>query len=237
MKAAVVDVDVGALLDPDEDPRKCDTPDPAGVRALAAVVAEQVAAFGGLSGPVGCTFPARLHAGQVVTAVNMDEDWLGENPAAVFEEATGRPFAVINDADAAGVAEVAFGAARDRQGLVAVVTLGTGVGTALLLDGRLVPGTELGDLELDGTPVAELASRQAYEDGGLTVADWAVNVGRFFASLVELVDPVLIVVGGGGGENEHLVSLVREAATVEVRPAVLGNNAGLIGAALMASNL
>lgn len=228
VKAALVDVDAGALV---ADPDECPTPDPATVDALTAVVASMVDSFEDRAhGAVGCTYPGRLHAGRAITAVNLHHSWLGENPSAAFELATGRPFVVLNDADAAGVAEAVFGAGRGVEGVIVMATLGTGVGTALIHNRTLLPNTELGELG-----AAEGVSRKDSEDMGLTTAQWAENISAFCDRLVALVDPDLVILGGSAGEDGKLMAMV--SSSVEVRPAALGTSAGIVGAALTASKL
>jgi polyphosphate glucokinase len=238
VKAALVDLVDGRVVD--GELHEVPTPQPAPPAALAAAVREAVglvvaAAGGGVDGPVGCTFPGRLRSGSSLTAVNLDESWVGERPADHIERAVGRPFHVVNDADAAGMAELRFGAGRDRHGVVVVVTLGTGVGSALFVDGELVPGTELGEVDVDGRPASEVASLAAREALGLDWDAWAANVGRFLQRVQDLVDPELIIVGGGASDDpDRLRPALRQPC--EVVPAALGNAAGVIGAALYASH-
>lgn len=226
VKAALVDVDAGALL---ADPDECPTPQPATIGALTAVVAELVGACGA-DGAVGCTYPGRLHAGRAVTAVNLDDSWLGESPSGAFEQATGRPFVVLNDADAAGIAEAVYGAGRGVDGVIVLATLGTGVGTSVIHNRTLLPNTELGELG-----AAAGVSRKDREDLRLTTSQWAANIGAFCDRLVALVDPDLVVIGGSASEDDELMAQI--TASVEVRPAALGTSAGIIGAAFTASTL
>lgn len=226
VKAAHVDVDEGRLS---AEPAECPTPKPATFESLVHVVASMVDTAGG-AGAVGCTYPGRLRAGRAITAVNLHDSWLGENPAAAFEQATGRPFVVLNDADAAGVAEVVYGAGRGVEGVVVMTTLGTGVGTAVLHNGALLPNTELGELG-----AAKGVSRKDRDDLGLDNVEWAENISRFCDRLVALVDPNLVIVGGSASEDDALVSMVK--TSVEVRGARLGKAAGIIGAAYAASRI
>jgi polyphosphate glucokinase len=234
IKAGAVDLVAGRLVG---DLCELDTPRPAPPGVLATAVRDVVAKVGtagGDDGPIGCTFPGRLRAGASLTAVNLDESWVGERPADHFEHRVGRPFHVLNDADAAGLAEMRFGAGRDRDGIVLLVTLGTGIGTALFHDGELLPGTELGEVDVDGRPATEVASCSAREQLGLDWRAWAENVGRFLQRMQDLVDPQLIIVGGRISEDpSQLEPALRQPC--EVVPAALGNAAGVIGAALFAS--
>ena len=232
IKAAPVDLAEGALV---HDLAETPTPDPAPPAALAAAVAEAVGPMlDEAEGPIGCTFPGRIRAGTSLTAVNLHDSWVGERPGDHFELATGRTFHVVNDADAAGVAEMTFGAGVGRSGVVLMVTLGTGIGTSLFVDGTLAPNTELGEVDVDGRPAAEVASRAARDERGLSWEEWARDVGSFLQRLQDLVDPDLIIIGGRVSENpEQLGPALRQP--VEVVPASLGNAAGVIGAALLAS--
>lgn len=235
IKAAAVDLVEGRVRG---DVHETPTPSPAPPDALGAAVARAVRlvdAAEATDGPIGCTFPGRIRAGTSLSAVNLSESWIGERPGDHFEAALGdgRTFHLVNDADAAGTAEVRFGAGSD-EGVMLMVTLGTGIGTALFVDGALVPNTELGEIDVDGVPASKVASRAAKEEAGLDWEAWAANVARFLRRLQDLVDPDLIVVGGGVSEHpERLRPALRQPC--EVVPAALGNAAGLIGAALVAS--
>ena len=236
IKAAVVDLVEGAVVG---DLCEVDTPRPAPPAALATAVRDAVVKADGTNrgteGPIGCTFPGRLRAGSSLAAVNLDETWVGERPADHFERAVGRPFHVLNDADAAGLAEMRFGAGRDRGGVVLMVTIGTGIGTALFLDRQLLPGTELGEVDVDGKRAADVASCAARDELGLDWRTWAENIGRFLQRMQDLVDPQLIIVGGRISEEpERLEPALRQPC--EVVPAALGHAAGVIGAALYASH-
>jgi polyphosphate glucokinase len=161
---------------------------------------------------------------------------LGTDAAALFREATGRPVVVLNDADAAGLAEARFGAARGRDGVVLVLTFGTGIGSALLNDGELVPNTELGHLELDGHDAEDDAAAAVREDEGLSWEEWGARVERYLQHLEALFSPDLFVVGGGVSKRferfaDHL------DVEAEIVPAQLRNNAGIAGAALVAAGL
>jgi polyphosphate glucokinase len=223
VKSALVDVDAGRVLG---DIDECPTPQPATVADLAAVVASMIRG----EGAVGCTYPGRLHAGRAVTAVNLDDSWLGESPSGAFEQATGRPFVVLNDADAAGIAEAVYGAGRGVDGVIVLATLGTGVGTSVIHNRTLLPNTELGELG-----AAEGVSRKDSEDLRLTTSQWAANISEFCDRLVALVDPDLVVIGGSASEDDELMAQI--TASVEVRAAALGTSAGIIGAAFTASKL
>ncbi|MDQ1635672.1 MAG: polyphosphate glucokinase [Frankiaceae bacterium] len=229
VKGAPVDVSSGMLAG---DRFRVPTPQPATPAAVAGVVAEVTAHFD-WSGPVGATFPAVVKQGTALTAANVDGSWIGTDINAVLGETTGCRVTAVNDADAAGIAEMAFGAGRDRSGVVVMTTLGTGIGTAVFLDGRLLPNTELGHLEIDGYDGETRASDSAREREGLSWDDWAERLTRYLRHLEDLLWPDLIILGGGVSKkaNKYLSSL---RVRTEVVPATLLNNAGIVGAALAA---
>jgi polyphosphate glucokinase len=191
---------------------------------------ELVGRFPDATGPVGVTIPGVVRAGVVHSAANIDKRWLGTDADALLTERLGRDVHVVNDADAAGVAELRYGAAKGRSGLVILTTLGTGIGSALLYNGVLVPNSELGHLEIDGY-VAETraaASIKTIED--LSWEEWAGRLTTYYRTLEKLFSPDLFVVGGGVSKDApdflHLVDI-----ETEIIPATLRNRAGIIGAA------
>ncbi len=230
IKADLVDVDAGR---PAGRLLEVATPRPATPAAVAEAVGEVVGRFG-WDGPVGCSLPAVVRRGVAHTAANIDPAWIGTDAEAVFSEATGLAVTVVNDADAAGIAETAHGAARGRSGVVLVLTFGTGIGSALFVDGTLVPNTELGHLELDGhVPVEAWAAARVRTDEGLSWETWAGRVDRLLRHLVALFSPELIVVGGGVSRRwDRFGHLLRTG--VETVPAFFGNQAGVVGAAMAA---
>lgn len=230
IKGAVVDLEVGALA---SERFKVLTPQPSTPGAVAVAVAEVVSKFA-WEGGVGCTFPAVVHAGVARSAANVDHSWIGTNIEEVVGAATGLPVTAVNDADAAGVAEANWGAAKGQKGLVVVVTLGTGVGTALIYNGVLVPNAELGHLEVEGVDYETKASAAARERDGLSWEKWAKRLQRYFSALEFYLSPELFVVGGGVSRRaEKFLPLLKlEAAIV---PASFQNEAGIIGAAYLAA--
>lgn len=183
---------------------------------------------------VGAGFPAVVKHGVATTASNIDETWLGENVSKVLSDETGKEVAVLNDADAAGIAEVRFGVGRGVPGVIAMVTLGTGIGTALLVEGTLVPNTELGHFKLRGKDADELAAGRVREDQDLSWEKWARNVQDYLEALDRLIWPDLIIIGGGvSAEPEKFLPYIRVRPVVVA--ATLGNDAGIIGAALYAT--
>jgi polyphosphate glucokinase len=230
IKGAVVDLDEGDFA---ADRIRVDTPQPATPAAVAATVSDVLDGLGG-NGPVGCTLPAVVRRGVAHSAANIDPEWIGVDAEGLLGEAAGRPVTVLNDADAAGLAESRFGAAQDRDGVVLVLTFGTGIGSALFIDGRLVPNTELGHLELDGVDAEARASAAARKGDDLSWPEWADRVDRYLHHLEGLFSPDLFVVGGGVS-RKHDRFLPRLTVSTEVVPALLRNRAGIIGAAQAAA--
>jgi polyphosphate glucokinase len=232
IKGAPVDLDAGTFT---AERRRIPTPSPSTPEAVAAVVAEIVHSFGAESGdqPVGVTFPAVIQHGVARTAANVDKSWIGTDVDQRFTAVLGRPVHVVNDADAAGFAEARFGAAKDVPGVVIVSTLGTGIGSALLLDGKLVPNSELGHLEIDGHDAESKAADSAREREDLSWEKWAKRLQRYFQVVEDLFWPDLIVIGGGVSKKSERFLPLLELRTPIV-PASLLNDAGIVGAAVLA---
>lgn len=187
-------------------------------------------------GPVGLTFPGVVKNGIAWTAANVDEHWIGLDVKKTLEQRISRPVAFLNDADAAGIAEMSLGAGRGRKGTVMVLTLGTGIGTALFTDGRLVPNTELGHLEVLGQEAEHRAAARVRVDRGLGWPEWSEAVNEVLASYHALLWPDLFIIGGGVTENwNRFGTLLRCRA--EILRAYFGNDAGIVGAALAAAAL
>ncbi|MEU8591510.1 polyphosphate--glucose phosphotransferase [Streptomyces sp. NPDC048664] len=233
IKGAPVDLERGELA---QERHKVLTPHPATPDGVADAVKEVVGHFG-WTGPVGITFPGVVTGGSMIrTAANVDKSWIDTDARTLFgSRLNGLPVTVLNDADAAGVAEMKFGAGRDRKGTVIVLTLGTGIGSALFVDGALVPNTELGHLELGGHEAEKRASTKAKEDHDLTWEHWARRVRKYLAHVEMLFSPELFVIGGGvSRKSEKFLPLI-EGVTAEIVPAQLQNNAGIVGAAMRAA--
>jgi len=229
IKGAVVDLNVGAFIG---ERIRIDTPRPATPEAVAAVVAEMVTVLD-VGGPVGCTLPAVVHNGVAASAANIDKTWIGVNAERLVAEATGRRATVLNDADAAGLAEQRFGAAGGRDGVVIVLTLGTGIGSAILIDGHLLPNTELGHLELDGHDAESKASAAVRKADDLSWKVWAARLDHYLHHVEALFSPDLFVLGGGvSRKHDRFMPLL--TVDTEVVPATLRNQAGIVGAALRA---
>ncbi|UFN43047.1 polyphosphate--glucose phosphotransferase [Nocardioides okcheonensis] len=230
IKGAPVDLEVGDFA---HDRVRIDTPKPATPAAVAQVFEQIVGSFPASSTPVGVTVPGIVRRGVVLSAANIDKSWIREDADAIFTEALGREVHVVNDADAAGLAEAEFGAAKGRRGQVLVITLGTGIGSAMIWDGELVPNTELGHLELDGAVAEVTTATSAREREGLSWEDWSARLTRYFRHVERLFTPDLFVVGGGVSKSWEKFGHLIEIDT-EIIPASLQNRAGIVGAALVA---
>jgi len=229
VKGAVVDTRKGLFV---TDRLRIATPQPATPDAVTEVVAKIVGHFD-WDGAVGCTFPGVVTHGTIHTAANLDAAWVGVDAGKLFAKEIGRHVTVMNDADAAGVAEQAFGAARKEAGVVVMVTLGTGIGSAVIHRGELLPNTELGHLELHAGDAEKYASDAARERLGLSWADWSARLSEYFQLVENLTWPDLFVVGGGVSKEPDLFLPQIECRT-KIVPARLRNKAGIIGAALYA---
>jgi polyphosphate glucokinase len=229
IKGAPVDPKCGALL---AERRKLATPQPATPQAVIDAVAELAAGFG-WSGPVGCAVPAVVKGGVTLTASNIDAGWIGCDAAGLLCNALHRPVAVLNDADAAGLAELSFGAGREQRGTVVMLTLGTGIGSALMVDGVLLPNTELGHLDIRGKPAERRASAQVRKIEALSWERWAARLSEVLIAIELLVWPDLFILGGGVS-RKHQRFFHRLNCRTPVVPAALGNDAGIVGAALAA---
>ncbi len=231
IKGARVDLDAGEF---DGDRIKILTPKKAKPKNVVPIITE-IIEQAQWSGPFGCTFPGVVRHGVLHTAANLGDAWIGVNLEEVLAEATGHDVAVLNDADAAGLAEVRFGAAKGRDGVVVLTTLGTGIGTALINDGALVPNTELGHLQIYGTSadVEKYAASSVKDKEKLSYEEWAERLQVYYSHLEYLISPDVIVVGGGVSRKAHkFLPLISTDA--ELIPAELRNAAGIVGAAVMA---
>lgn len=231
IKGALVDLGTGALVS-----ERVKRPTPPG-GAPDAIVAQTVEILAELDAPaeapVGVCFPAIVLEGRTMSAANVSEQWIGLEAERLFEAELGRSIHFVNDADAAGFAEARYGAAAGQPGLTILTTLGTGIGSAFLFDGTLIPNTELGHLELDGDDVEHWASNGVRERQELTFEAWAQRLQRFYAHVEFLFSPQLLVVGGGVSKHhEQFLPLLR--LRTPIVPATLRNNAGIMGAAALA---
>ncbi|MFF9099665.1 polyphosphate--glucose phosphotransferase [Streptomyces rubrogriseus] len=232
-KGAPVDLDRGDLA---QERCKVLTPHPATPDGVADGVKEVVEHFG-WTGPVGLTFPGVVTGGATVrTAANVDKSWVDTDARALFgERLGGLDVTVVNDADAAGVAEMHFGAGRGRKGTVILLTFGTGIGSAVFTDGLLVPNTELGHLELDGHDAEKRASSKVKDDHDMSWEHWAHRVQKYLAHVEMLFSPELFIIGGGVSRKSQKFLPHIKDVRAEIVPAQLQNNAGIVGAAMHAA--
>lgn len=233
VKAAVVDIDRGELA---SERQRIETPHPATPDAVAEVVKELVTMLGPAE-KVGITIPAVVRSGVVRSAANIDDSWIGTDARLLFSDVLGIDCTVLNDADAAGVAEMRFGAGVGRDGVVILVTLGTGIGSAVFTDGVLVPNTELGHLEFKGGVAEKYAASSVRENEDLSWHHWGHRVGHYLSMLDGLFSPELFIVGGGVSKKfskyEGYIRDKMDTGT-EIVPAQSLNQAGIVGAALTA---
>jgi polyphosphate glucokinase len=230
IKGAPVDVSTGTLT---EERYRVETPHPSNVDQVVAVVAEVAKRFSAAD-RVGITFPGVVLDGVTKTAANVDRSWIDAPAAELLGGAVGLPVTVLNDADAAGLAEMRFGAGRDQRGVAIMLTFGTGIGTAVFLDGRLVPNTELGHLEMHGHDAEDRASERAREEHDLSWPEWAHRVQKYLEHVENLFWPDLLIIGGGVSKRSDKFLPLIDIRT-RVVPAALQNNAGIVGAALAAA--
>lgn len=227
VKAAPVDLATGERL---AKRVRIPTPQPSTPEAVYEVFDALVAEFS-WQGPIGCAMPSVVRSGVVMTAANIDHGWIGRDVASELTERYGTGVTVLNDADAAGIAELRFGEAKDLTGTVLLLTLGTGIGSALFRDGVLVPNTELGHLEFKGQDAEHYAAARLVEEGGLKRRDWAVRLNEYMNYVEDVLSPDHFILGGGISKKfDHYSDLLKTNATV--RPARFRNRAGIIGAAL-----
>ena len=215
--------------------KRIDTPAQSTPEAVADVIDEIVDFFDDVRGdsPIGITVPGVVTKGVVRSAANIDKSWLDFDAEPMLEKKLGHDIVLVNDADAAGVAELHYGAAKGEKGLVIMTTLGTGIGSALIHDGKLIPNSELGHLELDGYDAEKRAASSIKDIEGISYAEWAERLQRYYSHLENLLWPDLIVIGGGvSKDHEEFLPLLK--LRTRVVPAVLENKAGIIGAAHLA---
>jgi polyphosphate glucokinase len=227
IKGAPVNIETGELT---QSRLRIPTPQPAKPEPMAEIVAEISRHFD-WHGPIGCGFPASLRNGVALGAANIHKKWVHTNANQLFSDSTGCPVRVINDADAAGLAEVTFGAGRGRMGITILITIGTGLGTALFSDGVLFPNTDLGHIEIDGEDAEIAASGAAREREEMSWKKWGYNFNHYLSVMEKLFWPDLFILGGGDSKwfEKFEPYLTVEA---EVVPAQLRNEAGIVGAAL-----
>lgn len=232
IKGAPVDVVKGELV---AERYRIPTPQPSKPDAVAEVVGEIVRHFN-WQGPIGCAFPAIVQHGVTRSAANVDEEWIGTDAVKLFMDATGCPVRVLNDADAAGVAAMAFGAGQNQNGVVIMLTIGTGIGSAIFLDGKLVPNTELGHLQIQGKDAEHRASDRIRKEENLSWKEWGKRLNEYLQHVEFLFSPDLFIIGGGVSKKHEKFFKYLDLQTPIV-PAELRNEAGIIGAAMAARDL
>lgn len=234
IKGAPVDTETGGLTD---EKFRLVTPKPATPAAVADTVAEIVAHFRH-QGPIGITYPGVVKRGVTLTAANVDESWLGMNAEALFSQRLGVPVKVLNDADAAGVAELRFGTVKNQLGTAIVLTFGTGIGSAIFHDGVLIPNTEFGHLKIRGKSAELRCSARIRDEKNLSLKKWAKLAGEYLATMDMLFQPELFIIGGGISKKaDKFVPYLEEFTKVKIVAAQNGNEAGIIGAACVAAEM
>lgn len=228
MKAAVVDTTTGEF---ETEKHRIETPHPATPKAMADVVRQLTEHFE-WSGPVGVGFPGVVKEGIIRTAANLHKDWIDVDGDALFTAASGCDVVMVNDADAAGLAEARFGAGKDVSGVVILLTLGTGIGSAVMVDGTLVPNTEFGHLVLDGKIAEDRASSRAKDDLDLSYKQWGKELSVVLREMEKLFWPSLFILGGGISKSFHKFEDHLHDVRTPVVPAERLNRAGIVGAAL-----
>jgi polyphosphate glucokinase len=228
VKAAPVDTRTGEMI---AERQKIETPQPATPDAVADVVQTLVTAFS-WTGSAGITFPGVVVNGVIHTAANLDQSWIGVDAVKLFGAATKLPVTVLNDADAAGIAEMTFGAGKGIGGTVLLLTLGTGIGSALFTDGVLVPNTEFGHIQIRGKDAEKRASEHAREEHDLSWGVWADRVDEYLSHMEGLLAPDLIIIGGGVSKKSEKFLPRLTGLRAKVVPATLLNDAGIVGAAM-----
>lgn len=229
MKAGIVDLERGTLIG---DRVRIPTPEGAAPSPVLGTARELVTMLGDEATdlPIGVCFPAIVKAGVTLSAANVSDDWIGLDADAMFGETLGRDIHFVNDADAAGLAELKFGVATGQSGLTILTTLGTGIGSAMLFDGKLVPNSELGHLLWDGESIERYAAASARERDDISWEEWTERLQNFYEHVELLFSPDLIVVGGGVSKNPEKF-LPGIATRAPIVTATHRNNAGIIGAA------
>ena len=235
IKAALVNTRTGSLV---SERLRVETPVGGKPREIARAVAGLIKQLNNhqTTSAIGICFPAVVQHGITRSAANVSQDWIGLDAESLFSETLNRKVHILNDADAAGVAEIRFGAGRKAKGLTIMTTLGTGIGTALFFDSKLIPNAELGHLEIDGVDYEKIASSAAMERDNLSFAEWAVRLNRYYQELEKLLSPDLFIVGGGISKNHELFLPLLNLKT-KIIAAETRNAAGIIGAAAMAAQV
>ena len=228
-KAAIVDIKEGKFL---TERFRLDTPKPSTPKAVSQTVQKIIEHFD-WKGKIGVGFPAIIKKGVAFSAANIHKDWLHSNVEKILSKATGLPLKVTNDADAAGIAAIKYGAGKGSKGVVLFLTIGTGIGSALFLDGQLCPNSELGHIFFKGEIAEKTISNAIRKREKLSFKKWGKSWNEYLLHIERIINPDLIILGGGGGKKFNEISEYLKLST-KVIPATLKNDAGIIGAAIYA---
>jgi polyphosphate glucokinase len=230
LKGAIVDVNTGKMI---TERVKIATPEGAKPADMAGVVTQIVKQLN-WKGPIGCGFPAVVKNGVAYSAANIDQSWIGTNVSKLFSEAAQCPVFTANDADVAGLAELEFGAGREYiNEIVLILTLGTGIGTALFVGGHLMPNMELGHIEIRGKDAEKRASAAQKTNKKLSYRRWAEHLQEYLERIEALINPDVIILGGGiSKDSDKFMQYLHTRA--KLLPAMLLNQAGIVGAAMYA---
>jgi polyphosphate glucokinase len=230
IKGAPVDINTGKLI---AERFRIPTPQPALPNAVADVV-EQIASHFKHKGPAGVTFPAIVKKGVIYSASNVDASWIQVDAAKLFQRHLGGPVTVVNDADAAGIAEMQFGSGHGKQGVVIMLTFGTGIGSAIFHNGILLPNSELGHIQLRGKDAEQRCSERIREQKDMSFKKWAKIVSEYLETLEKLFSPELFIIGGGISKKaDKFLPYLTAKTDVLIQPAKMLNDAGIIGAACL----
>jgi polyphosphate glucokinase len=232
IKAAIVNPETGTFI---SERFRILTPDPATPKQISAAIMKLVQHFQ-WTGNIGCGFPAVVQDGIVRTAANIDNDWIGTDIAKLLSQVTNCPVKVLNDADAAGIAELEFGSGKDQNGVVIIITVGTGIGTSIFSDRQLLPNTELGHLILNNKDAEHYASDNARKQANLSWKKWSKRFNKYLNELERLFWPDLFIIGGGVSKKYEKFAQYLSTQT-KILPAQLLNDAGIIGAAFAACKI
>jgi polyphosphate glucokinase len=231
IKAALVNTENGQAI---SKKHRITTPRPATPEAIATTIAEMVDYFD-YQGPIGCGFPALINKGRAKTAANIHKSWVDIHVEQLFSKKTGQEVFVLNDADAAGLAELNYGAGQGENGVVMLLTIGTGIGSALMHDGQLIPSTEFGHIEFKGDIAEKYCSDRVREKQHMSWDKWGKRFNRYLNYMEKLFSPDLFILGGGASKKFELYSDLLDV-NARVLPAELLNMAGIIGAACYAES-
>lgn len=232
IKGAIVDTNKGQFV---TDRLRIPTPQPAKPEPVGEVVGE-IARHFEWKGPIGCTFPAVVKNGVTLSAANVDDEWIGADAKTIIQNHTGCPTIILNDADAAGIAEMTYGAGRGREGLVIILTLGTGIGSSFFMNGTLIPNTEFGHIKIRGKDAEDRASDRVRQEKDYSWSKWGKRLSEYFQYMEFLFTPDLFIIGGGVSKKYQKFFPHIDCQT-ELVPAQLRNRAGIVGAAMAAKDL